>query len=70
MSHKSLNKFKGKKLIYIGTPKYTGTPNFHKILKKKWILQKTVNIPNWDRLDDKIYLYTRKTHTVMNCIII
>jgi len=60
MSHKSLHKFKGNKFIYIGIPKWTGTKKFHKTLKKKWILYKTVSIPNWDHVDDKIYLYTRK----------
>jgi hypothetical protein len=40
MSHKSFNKFKGNKLIYIGTPKYTGTPNFHKIKKKNEFYKK------------------------------
>ena len=61
MAFNGLKKFEGNKLIYIGERDgCTGCDKFRKELIKNWKLVKTIDIPNWYGLWDKVYLYKRQ----------
>lgn len=62
MAHQALQNFNGNKLIFIGEGKggCTGDDNFFKELNQNWNLIKEVDIPQWPRIHDYLYLYHRK----------
>lgn len=62
MASEALECFSGTRLIYVGEPEggCTGDPVFHEILREKWVLANTIEIPQWYALNDCIWLYTRR----------
>lgn len=60
MAYSSLCEYSGSTLIYIGEGMEgcTGDKKFHRKLEK-WDLEKTVSIPQWNGLHDRLYVYKR-----------
>jgi len=59
---KALSKYKGKTLIFIGEDVRgcNGNEDFFDLLSKDWILKKTIAIPQWPSIFDRMYVYERK----------
>jgi hypothetical protein len=47
----------GRTVIYIGHESCTGDAAFHRQLEKRWRLERTVDIPRWPLLPDRLFLY-------------
>jgi hypothetical protein len=62
-AYKALSLFKGDKLAYIGEGEggCTGNDQFHGLLKHDWEEIKSINIPQWDGIHDRLTIYQRKT---------
>lgn len=59
---KSLSKYKGKTVIYIGEDigGCNGNEDFFNLLRKEWVLKRTIVIPQWPSIFDRMYVYERK----------
>jgi hypothetical protein len=57
-----LKYWKGQTLIYVGDFNgMTAGASFYKVLRKNFILSKTVEIPRWFERDDMMTIWTRKS---------
>lgn len=58
----ALKNFKGSKFIFIGESEYgaTGSPALWNEIRKNWITERYISIPNWRGISDAIQLYRRK----------
>jgi hypothetical protein len=60
MAYEALRAFKGAKLIYIGeSDGCNATDAFFKLVEKKWVEVKVINIPQWFGLHDHLFLYKK-----------
>jgi len=56
-----LEHFKGTKIVYVGEQENGCTGGYPGLYKDVWENVKTVDIPNWVGLKDKVYFFERKT---------
>ncbi len=59
---KTLKKFKGTQIVYVGEGHggCTGNDEFHEILAREFEEKDCIDIPQWFGLHDRLYLYERK----------
>ncbi len=59
---KALSKYEGKTFIYVGEDQggCNGNDDFFDLLRKDWALKKTIAIPQWPSIFDRMYVYERK----------
>lgn len=62
MSELALDAFGGDCVVYVGEGNggCTGTETFHDTLEARYNLARTLQLPQWDGLHDRVMLYTRK----------
>jgi len=62
MSHESIERHVGDKIVYIGEGDYgcTGTARMHQLLDRHWNVKERIYIPTWTMVSDSLTLYTRK----------
>ncbi len=63
MAVDSLKYYRGDTVVYVGEAKggCTGGSAFHNRLRRDWDLVSEITIPKWEGMNDKIYVYKRKT---------
>lgn len=49
----------GRMVIYVGHESCTGDAAFHRRLEERWQLARTVDIPRWPFLSDRLFVYHR-----------
>jgi hypothetical protein len=61
MAVNCLNSFRGKTMVYIGEPSGGCTANdrFFDIISKNWRCIKTIEIPKWIKIRDKMFVFRR-----------
>jgi hypothetical protein len=47
----------GRTVIYVGHESCTGDAAFHRRLEERWQLARTVDIPRWPFLSDRLFVY-------------
>lgn len=59
---RALSKYKGKTFIYIGEGQggCNGNDDFFDLLRKDWVLKKTIALPQWPSIYDAMYVYEKK----------
>ena len=62
MAHVALSTTQADHVIYVGWPDddVTGSYEFHQLLKERWQLVETVNIPQWPEMRDRLFVYRRR----------
>lgn len=58
----ALKEYEGFTVIYVGEGPEgcTGDEEFHDLLNRNWMLEETVNIPQWRGIHDTLYVYKRE----------
>jgi hypothetical protein len=58
----ALKAFRGRGLIFVGEMQggATGTPGLWKEIERSWKHVGVIDIPTWDMIRDRIYLFERK----------
>ena len=65
MASKSLEFYAGKTVIYVGEGHggCTGDDKFHRMLECGWEEVEEVEIPQWDGIHDRMWVYRRRSAT-------
>lgn len=62
-AYNSLRKFRGSKFVYIGEDRggCTGNKKFFDLLDRSWSIERTIALPQWPGIHDRLTIYTKKT---------
>ena len=62
MAYECLRLYRGNTIVYVGEGEggCTGDDRFHQKLQKKWELEQTIDLLNWDGINDDLQIWRRK----------